>query len=252
MTDRGRAGRIRQTSGCRPVLRHSHVRMGAGQARQRSKAGMGRQDGILHEVGHGTAGDTPVARLTRAVAKRVTRSLYLRGIDADDSLGEAILREAGNIAEATLAGTDTGICLDADLTDTLAGACSSILCDLPTANIMQMLLPDPHLTPLDADLRAIARAGDEGAATAGPYGGEDTELRQVVERHVNDATERWDAMSPHGRALVRIDKAGVRKGLMVGLGFDGYLVAERRMAGLFAPREPYPPTVATGRAETDE
>ena len=39
--------------------------------------------------------------------------------------------------------------------------------------------------------------------------------------------------------LAKMDKTAVRKGLMRGLGFDGYLTAEKDMAEMLAPRKPY-------------
>ena len=173
-------------------------------------------------------------RLAEATSERITNILVIRGAEIDDTLRQAIWRKSRELADIALRQTKT---TDHDTISAIADACASILCDLPAANIMEILLPDPHLAPFEQDIRAIAQAST--ATGVGPYGGEDPELRQTIQRYANDATTHWDAMSPHGKVLAKMDKTAVRKGLMVGLGFDGYLRAEREMEGIFAPRKPY-------------
>lgn len=103
-----------------------------------------------------------VARLTSATCERITDTLRIRGADIDDTLRQAIGHKAREIAEATLDHAD-----DPDDINVLASACASILCDLPSANIMEILLPDPHLAPFERDIRAIAQARRRGQGPTG-------------------------------------------------------------------------------------
>lgn len=204
---------------------------------------------------HGQAGDgTPIEALAEVTARRISHVLRMRGTNADHALRQAVAREARELAEAMLAGTGEAWlpAWPPDDLDALADACSSILCDLPPASVMGVLLPDPHLAPLEHDLQAICEVGRGcDLRDVPPRGESDGTLAQQVWRYANDATARWGMMSPHGKALARVDKVAIRKGLIVGLGFDGYLRAEQEMAGIFAPRVPYSLGTYGREGETD-
>lgn len=186
---------------------------------------------------------TPVDRLSEAIATRIADTVLMRGVPDSERLRRAIRRKAKQIAEAALAGTPLAFDEDGDIADA-AEACSSVLCDLPTANIMEILLPDPHLAPLNEALAAIgSAAGDGDLGTWEPTridaGMADAAGRQKVLDAVTHAAGHWDALSPHGRALAKVDRDAVRRGLISSLGFEGFLDAERRLGGVLAPRQPY-------------
>ena len=187
---------------------------------------------------------TPVDRLSDSIAARIADAVLMRGVPDSERLRRAIRRKARQIAEAALAGMPpVPDADDGDIADA-AEACSSVLCDLPTANIMEILLPDPHLAPLNEALAAIgSAAGDGDLGTWGPTridaGMADAAGRQKVLDAVTHAAGHWDALSPHGRALAKVDRDAVRRGLISSLGFEGFLDAERRLGGVLAPRQPY-------------
>lgn len=193
--------------------------------------------------------DVPIDRLAEAIRERVARTLWLRGIRGDERLAPATRELAKSLAEAAASDVAGGI--DADDIDGTADTCAAIVCDLPTANIMEILLPDPHLEPLGEALREIASLADgkEGLGVWRPLPltgeemgsgtHEEAERRRAALDAADRAMRHWDALSPHGRALAKVDRDAVRRGLISSLGFEGFLDAERRLGGVLAPRQPY-------------
>lgn len=217
---------------------------------------------------------TPVDRLSRTIAGRIARTIRMRGVRMGMRLDDAILAKSRQLAEVALEGTSgsdgtTPAEQGADTEDIaiLAEACSAIVCDLPTANIMELLLPDPHLGPLEQALSTIAEVAsryEEGREAplgtwrpvervvvdlprSGDSSAEDgTTCQQRIRQAVDRAIAHWDALSPHGRALARVDRTGIRKGLILALGFEEFLAAQERMGRILGPRQPYVPSAFEG------
>lgn len=206
---------------------------------------MPREENAARPAAEGDADlPTTVDRLAEAIAGRIAESVLMRGVPDSERLRQAVRRKARQVAEVALADAPPAHPIDDGEIAEVARACASILCDLPTANLMEVLLPDPHLAPLNEALAAIGSAAEDGdLGTWSPRhidaGTPCTAGRQAVLDAITHAAGHWDALSPHGRVLAKVDRDAVRRGLISSLGFEGFLDAERRLGGVLAPRQPY-------------
>lgn len=224
------------------------------------QCGIMRQEPVtdLHDgTGALGQGGANVARLlSHAIAERVSHAAYMRGVSVTSRLTEAISEKAASLAEIALMGADMeGDPTASDITH-LAMAYSALVTDLPTENMLDILMPDPNLGPfMDALSVLESAAGKEGTlGTWRPFedvtvefgdgdvtedaGGQPTDgmpTRRDVLQAVRQVASLWEALTPYGRRLAKVDKARVRRGLIASLGFEGYLEAERELRGMFSP-----------------